>query len=84
MTDAATSSPRAQRWTATVDGRTLRQLRRQHRLSQDQLAAKAGISPATVARLEHAPETTCRPRTLARLAAALGQQPAALTPTAPG
>jgi transcriptional regulator with XRE-family HTH domain len=84
MTDAATPIPQSRRWTATVDGRRLRQLRHQHRLSQDQLATKAGISPATVARLERTPETTCRSRTLARLAAALGQQPAALTPTEPG
>jgi DNA-binding Xre family transcriptional regulator len=52
-------------------------------MSQDQLADRAGISAATVARLERTPETTCRSRTLARLAAALGEQPAALIPAAP-
>jgi len=35
-----------------VDGQRLRFLRRQHGLSQETLAYQAGISPATVARLE--------------------------------
>jgi len=35
-----------------VDGHRLRQLRRQRGLSQEKLADKAGISPATVARLD--------------------------------
>lgn len=43
---------RAHRWNIALDGQRLRQLRRQHGLSQEHLAAKAGISPATVARLE--------------------------------
>ena len=82
MTDSATTRPPSQRWTATVDGHQLRRLRRQHCLSQNQLASMAGISAATVARLERTPEMTCRSRTLARLAAALGEKPAALTPPA--
>ena len=75
-------APRAasQRWTTVIDGRQLQRLRRQHSLSQDELAAKAGISQSTVARLERHPRATCRSRTLARLDATLGQQPAALTP----
>ena len=73
---------RAHRWNIALDGQRLRHLRRQHGLSQEQLAAKAGISLATVARLERTPRTTCRTRTLSRLAAALGEQPAALTPAA--
>ncbi|MGI8449512.1 MAG: helix-turn-helix domain-containing protein [Streptosporangiaceae bacterium] len=76
-----TATPRpAQRWIALLDGHRLRQLRRQHGLSRDQLAAKAGISPATVARLERQQSASCRSRTLARLAAALGEDPARLTP----
>lgn len=74
----------SRRWTTVIDGRQLRRFRRQHGLSQEALAAKAGISQSTVTRLEHHAYTTCRSRTLARLAAALGQQPAALTPGEPG
>ena len=70
----------SQRWTTVIDGRQLQRLRRQHSLSQEELAAKAGISQSTVARLERHPCTTCRSRTLARLAATLGQEPTALTP----
>jgi DNA-binding XRE family transcriptional regulator len=72
------------RWNTALDGQRLRQLRREHDLSQEHLAAKAGISLATVARLERTPRTTCRTRTLARLAAALGEPPAALIPGWPG
>jgi hypothetical protein len=38
------------------------------------------MSPATVARLERQRRPRCRPRTLARLAAALDVRPAAITP----
>lgn len=75
-----TTTHPAQRWTAELDGRRLRHLRRGHSLSREQLAAKAGISQSTVTRLERHPHTTCRSRTLARLAAALGEEPARLTP----
>jgi transcriptional regulator with XRE-family HTH domain len=71
---------RSQRWLTVVDGDRLRQLRRQHHLSQEQLAANAGISPATVARLERHSSASCRSRTLARLAAAMEEDPASLTP----
>lgn len=74
----------AHRWSISLDGQRLRQLRHQHRLSQERLAAKAGISRATVTRLERTPLATCRTRTLARLASALGEQPDALTPGRPG
>jgi transcriptional regulator with XRE-family HTH domain len=80
MTDTATPNRPSQRWTATLDGRRLRQLRRQHHLSQDQLATNAGLSPATVARLERHSSASCRSRTLVRLATALGENPADLTP----
>jgi transcriptional regulator with XRE-family HTH domain len=70
------------RWFAVVDGARLRQLRRQHGLSAAELAGKAGIGLSTVVRLERQPQR-CRTRTLARLAAALGQPSAALTPSQP-
>jgi transcriptional regulator with XRE-family HTH domain len=72
---------RTQQWTTVLDGARLRQLRRQHGLSAAQLAGKAGIGRSTVIRLERQPRCSCRTRTLARLAAALGQSPAALTPS---
>jgi serine/threonine-protein kinase RsbW len=68
-----------QRWTAIVNGDTLRRLRHKSGLTQEQLATKAGLSPATVGRLERTPRSTCRSRTLARLAAAVGELPPALT-----
>ena len=71
------------RWTALIDGRHLRNSRSQHGLTRDQLASKAGISVTTLARLERHPRTRCRTRTLARLAAALNQPRATLTPTQP-
>ena len=67
-------------WTTVLDGGQLRRLRRQHALSQEKLADQAGISAATVARLERQPAAPCRCRTLARLAAALGEEPGRLTP----
>lgn len=69
----------AQRWIMVLDGQRLRQLRRQHGLSQEELADRAGISFTTVARLERQPRASCRSRTLGRLAAALGEPPGALT-----
>lgn len=66
-------------WTTVLDGERLRQLRRQHGLSQEKLADRAGISLTTVARLERQPSPSCRCRTLARLAAALGEHPATIT-----
>jgi transcriptional regulator with XRE-family HTH domain len=68
-----------QRWITVLDGERLRKLRRQRGLSQEKLANRAGISITTVARLERSPRPSCRGRTLARLAAALGEQPAAMT-----
>ena len=41
---------------------------------------KAGISLTTVRRLERQPAAPCRSRTLGRLAAALDEDPARLTP----
>ncbi|HUY45524.1 MAG TPA: ATP-binding protein [Streptosporangiaceae bacterium] len=67
-------------WTTAINGHRLRHLRRQHGLTQAELAAKAGMSPATVARLERQPCASCRGRTLTRLAAALGEQAVTLGP----
>jgi hypothetical protein len=80
MTTTQTSRP-GQRWFTLLDGRRLRRSRCQRGLSREQLAARAGISPATVARLERQPAAPCRSRTLGRLATALGKDPARLTPT---
>lgn len=68
---------RASTW---VCGPRLRELRRARGLTQKRLAAAAGVSYATLSRLEGKPATSCRERTAARLAAALGALPAALTP----
>ena len=75
---ASTGSNTAQRWTTVLDGQRLRQLRRQHGLSQEMLADRAGVSLGTVARLERQSRPPCRCRTVARLAAALGENPAAI------
>jgi DNA-binding transcriptional regulator YiaG len=52
MTDASATTRPPQRWTTVLDGDRLRQLRRQRDLSQEKLADLAGISSATVARLD--------------------------------
>ena len=74
----AQQASRSARWTTMLNGTRLRQLRHEHGLSQESLADRAGLSLTTVARLEQQPVGPCRGRTLARLAAALGEQPAAL------
>jgi DNA-binding XRE family transcriptional regulator len=70
-------------WTTVLDGTRLRRLRREHGLSQEQLANRAAISLTTVARLERQSRASCRGRTLARLAAALDEQPGAISPGSP-
>ena len=79
MPTTQTSHP-GQRWFTVLDGHRLRRLRRQHGLSREQLAGRAGISLATVARLENQPAAPCRCRTLGRLACALSEDPARLAP----
>jgi transcriptional regulator with XRE-family HTH domain len=69
----------ANRWVTVLDGVRLRQLRSQRGLSPAELASQAGLGRSTVIRLERHPRPSCRTRTLARLAAALGLPPAALT-----
>jgi transcriptional regulator with XRE-family HTH domain len=80
MTDPATAPARSQRWLTILDGDRLRQSRRQRGLSQADLAGQAGISLTAVGRLERQSRASCRPRTLTRLAAALGKDPATLIP----
>jgi transcriptional regulator with XRE-family HTH domain len=69
-----------QRWTTVLDGQRLREMRRQRGLSQEQLADLAGISLTTMARLERQDRSPCRSWTLGRLAVALDETPASITP----
>ena len=73
------SAPTSRSWTTTVDGARLRQARHDHALPRAELAGTAGISVATLARLERQSTTRCRCRPLARLALALGEDPASTT-----
>ena len=68
----------ADRWTTVVDGQRLRELRRERALPQVELARLAGVSAHTVSKLERQQAACCRSRTLARLAAALGESPGAI------
>ena len=77
---ASAGSNRARPWIVVADGQRLRQLRRQRGMSQEALADRAGMSVATVGRLERQDRPSCRGRTLARLAAVLGERPAAIMP----
>ena len=52
MTSTLSTHPGIQRWTAILDGGRLRELRRQHGLSQERLATVAEISLTTVRRLD--------------------------------
>jgi transcriptional regulator with XRE-family HTH domain len=83
VTADAVATRAGRSWTTVLDGTRLRQLRRAHGLSQEQLADRARISLATVGRLERQSQASCRGRTLARLAAALDEQPAAISPPSP-
>jgi DNA-binding XRE family transcriptional regulator len=80
LVPAGPRSSAARRWIVVIDGQRLRELRLQGGLSQEMLADRAGVSAGTVGRLERHGRPTCRGRTLARLAAALGERPAAMTP----
>ncbi len=55
----------------------LKQLRKQHGLTQDDLAAKAGVSIATIQRVERSESPSAA--TIASLASAFGMTAAALT-----
>jgi DNA-binding XRE family transcriptional regulator len=65
--------------TTVIDGQRLRELRRECGLSRESLAWKAGLGITTVGRLERQSRPPCRTRTVARLAAALGRDPGAIT-----
>jgi DNA-binding XRE family transcriptional regulator len=65
-------------WTAVLDSQRLRQLRHLHGLSQETVAYRAGLSLATIGRLEREPRPHCRTRTMTLLAAAIGEHPAAI------
>lgn len=82
MTTTQSSHP-GRRWLTVLDGGRLRHLRTQRGLSQERLATHAGISLTALRRLERQPAAPCRTRTLGRLAAALDEEPARLTPTTP-
>jgi transcriptional regulator with XRE-family HTH domain len=66
-----TQPPTARPWTTVLDGRRLQNLRHQHGLSCEELAGRAGISTATVTRLERQARPWRSRRTMARLTAAL-------------
>jgi hypothetical protein len=69
----------AHRWTPILDGQWLHHLRLLNGLSREKLADQAGISPATIAKLERQPSPPCHRRTLIGLAHALREHPAAIT-----
>lgn len=64
---------RNDRWVAVIDGLEVRRLRRQLGWSQKELADQAEIGMTTVVRLERQHHARCRTWTLARIAAALGE-----------
>ena len=57
-----------------LDGMRLRQLRKEHAWSQRDLARESGVSQDAIARLELG-QREAQPRTVRRLAAALGVEP---------
>lgn len=76
--NAAVNGQGTQRWIAVVDGKRLGQLRRQRGLAREELAARAVISLHTLSELERQRHASCRTRTLARLAVALGEEPSSI------
>ena len=63
----------------TVDGERLRQLRIDRMLSQSELAKMADTTQATISLFERG-ERTAQPRTVRKLADALGVEPRELLP----
>lgn len=61
-------------------GLRLREWRRRRALSQAELATLAGVTKATIVALEKPDPRTPHPRTLRKLAAALGVEPHELYP----
>lgn len=68
--------------TVVIDGQRLRDARHRRRVSRADLAWDSGIGISTIERLERRPAgpRTCRARTLARIAIALGEPPLSLMP----
>jgi transcriptional regulator with XRE-family HTH domain len=61
-----------------VNSQRLRQVRLQRGLSQERLAWESGISLTTVGKLERHARPACHVRTLALIAAALGEPPSTI------
>lgn len=62
-------------WITTLDGTRLREARVERGLTRDKLAAEAGVSPSTMARLESQRTASCHRATLYRIAATLADDP---------
>jgi anti-sigma regulatory factor (Ser/Thr protein kinase)/DNA-binding XRE family transcriptional regulator len=62
-------------WITMLDGTRLREARIKRGLSRDKLAAEAGVSMRTVARLESERTASCHRATLYRIAATLADDP---------
>src|SRR5215472_16112454 len=62
-------------WITTLDGSRLREARMERGLSRDELTAGAGVSLATMARLEGQRMVSCHRATLHRIAATLADDP---------
>jgi len=62
-------------WITTLDGTRLREARIERGLSRNKLAAEAGVSPSTMARLESQRAASCHRTTLYRIAATLVDEP---------
>ena len=63
-----------------IDGDKVRAAREERFFSQRELAEKAGINHNTVWRIEGAGPAEVHPRTIRKIATALGVDPASLTP----
>jgi serine/threonine-protein kinase RsbW len=66
-------------WIVALDSERLRHARKKAALSQERLAYEAGVSITTVANLERQARPRCHFRTRARIAAALGAHPKAIS-----
>lgn len=76
MSRRSRSSTRPERhWITVLDGARLREARIERGLSRDKLAAEAGVSLRTMARLESQRAASCHRATLYRIAATLGDDP---------
>jgi transcriptional regulator with XRE-family HTH domain len=67
-----------------VNGVKLREIREDQAYSQRELAKRAGVAADTVYRLERSEKTQAHPRTIRKLAEALGVEPRELRPKREG